>query len=122
MNKMTFSFELVAAITAVAILQACANMAVKTQCATPKLDPDGGSGHAGSSIRVTISTTTTGASLRYTTDGSKPTPGYGTLIAAQSGSAPIPCVFGRTLRLQAIAFKPAWTDSAIAVGYYTALP
>ncbi len=42
MNKMTFSFKLVAAITAVAILQACANMAVKTQCATPKLDPDGG--------------------------------------------------------------------------------
>ena len=120
MKKITISFDVLAAIMAVAILQACASAAVKTQCATPKLDPEGGSGQAGSSIRVTISTATPGANLRYTTDGTKPTSGYGTLIAAQSGSAPIPCVFGRTLKLQAIAFKPGWTDSAIAVGYYTA--
>jgi hypothetical protein len=121
MKKVALSFDVLAAIIAVTILQACANVAsLTTQCATPKLDPPGGSGPAGSSISVRISTATVGARLRYTTDGSKPTSTYGTLIAAESGSAPIPCVFGRTLKLQAIAFKPGLTDSAIAVGYYTA--
>jgi Chitobiase/beta-hexosaminidase C-terminal domain len=120
MKKIGLSFNVLAAIIAVTILQGCASTVVKTQCATPKLDPSDGSGQAGSSIRVTISTATVGAKLRYTTDGSKPTSGYGTLIAAQNGSVPIPCVFGRTMKLQAIAFKPGWTDSAIGVGYYTA--
>jgi hypothetical protein len=120
MKKITLSFDVLAAIIAVTILQACANVAGLTQCATPKLDPPGGSGPAGSSISVRISTATVGAKLRFTTDGSKPTSTHGTLIAAESGSAPIPCVFGRTLKLQAIAFKPGLTDSAIAVGNYTA--
>ena len=124
MKKTTLSFEVLAAIIAVAVLQACATTTTtttaKSQCAKPTLDPSSGSGHAGSTIRVTIATATLGAKLRYTTDGSTPTGGHGTLIAAQSGSAPVPCVFGRTLKLQAIAFKPGLTDSAIAVGYYTA--
>jgi Chitobiase/beta-hexosaminidase C-terminal domain len=120
MKKITLWFNVLAAIIAVTILQACASTAGLTQCATPKLNPSGGSGQAGSSIRVTISTATLGAKLRYTTDGSKPTSTYGTLIAAESGSAPVPCVFGRTLKLQAIAFKPGLTPSDIAVGYYTA--
>ena len=120
MKKTTLSFEVLAAIIAVAVLQACTTTTAKSQCAKPTLDPSSGSGHAGSTIRVTIATATLGAKLRYTTDGSTPTGGHGTLIAAQSGSAPVPCVFGRTLKLQAIAFKPGLTDSAIAVGYYTA--
>jgi hypothetical protein len=122
MKKITLSFDVLAVIIAVTILQACATTAGLTQCATPTLTPQSASGPAGSSIRVMISTATLGAKLRYTTDGSKPTSTHGTLIAAESGSAPIPCVFGRTLKLQAIAFKPGWTDSAIAVGYYTASP
>ena len=74
---------------------------------------------------VTITTTTTGAYLCYTLDGSTPTDGsspHGKVIAAQSGSIPVrfPDVYGRTLKLQAIAFKPGWTDSSIAAGYYTA--
>ena len=122
MKKITLSLDVLAAIVAVTILQACANKAGLTQCATPKLDPEGGSGQAGSSISVKIKTATLGAQLRYTTDGSIPTSGYGTLIAAPSGSVPIPCVFGRTMKLQAIAFKPGLTNSAVAVGYYTASP
>ena len=120
MKKITLSFDVLAAIIAVTILQACATTANLTQCATPKLNPPGGSGPAGSSIRVTIKTATPGAQLRYTTDGSIPRSDYGTLIAAQSGSVPIPCVFGRTMKLQAIAFKPGLTPSAVAVGHYTA--
>ena len=93
------------------------------QCAQPTLTPASASGAPGSTIQVTIRTATTGAYLRYTLDGSTPTggsSGHGTLIKAQSGSVPVPCVFGRTLKLQAIAFKPGLTDSAIAVGNYTA--
>ena len=121
MKKIAVSVNVLAAIIAVAILQACASTVVRTQCATPKLDPDGGSGPAGSSIRVRITTAMPpGANMRYTTDGNKPTSSYGTLIPAQSGYVPIPCVFGRTMKLQAIAFKPGWTPSAIGVGYYTA--
>jgi len=72
---------------------------------------------------VTIATTTKGAYLRYTLDGTKPTggsSGHGTLIPAQSGRVPVPCVFGRTLKLQAIAYKAECADSPIGVGYYTA--
>ena len=96
-----------------------------TQCAKPTLTPENASGAPGSTIIVTISTTTTGANLCYTLDGSTPTDGpspHGKVIAAQSGivHVPVPDVFGRTLKLQAIAFKPGLTDSPIAVGNYTA--
>ena len=121
MKKITLSFNVLAAIIAVTILQACASTAVgpATQCATPTLTPPSATGPRGSTITVTIATTTTGAYLRYTDDGSTPTggsSGHGKLIAAQSG--PVPVVFGRTLKLEAIAFKPGLTDSSIAVGNY----
>jgi hypothetical protein len=125
MKKIALSFAALAAIIAVVILQSCATPAGLTQCAKPTLTPPGGSGPAGSSIRVTIATKTPGAHLRYTIDGSTPSGSSGnngTLIQAQQGSVPIPCVFGRTLQLQVIAFKPGLTDSDIAVGYYTASP
>ena len=123
MKKITLSFDVLAAIIAVTILQACASPAgTQCVCATPTLTPPSGNGPAGSSITVTIRTTTTGAYLRYTLDGSTPTcgsSGHGTTIPAQSGSVPvpIPTVFGRTLKV--IACKPGLTPSAIAVGYYT---
>jgi hypothetical protein len=120
MKKITLSFDMLAAIIAVTILQACANTAGLTQCATPTLTPPSGSGPAGSTITVTIATSTIGAYLCYTRDGTTPTDGsspHGTVIKAQSG--PVPVVFGRTLKLQAIAFKPGLTDSAIGVGNYS---
>jgi hypothetical protein len=115
MKKITRSFDVLAAITAV--LQACAGKTLTTQCATPTLTPQNESGPAGHSITVTIATATLGANLRYTLDGTKPTstpPGNGKLITAQS--APVPVVFGRTLK--AIACKPGLTDSPVAVGTY----
>jgi hypothetical protein len=91
-------------------------------CAKPTLTPPSGSGPAGTTITVTIATTT-GAYLRYTLDGSTPTcgsSGHGTLIAAQTGvvHVPLPDVFGRTLK--AIACKAGCADSPIVVGNYTA--
>ena len=133
MKKIALSFNVLAAIIAVTFLQACASTAgtagtagkPATQCATPTLTPQNASGAPGSTILVTIATTTTGAYLCYTLDGSTPTDGsspHGKVIAAQSGivHVPVPDVYGRTLKLQAIAFKPGWTDSSMAVGYYTA--
>jgi hypothetical protein len=128
MKKITLSFNVLAAIVAVTILQACANTTggPATQCAQPTLTPPGASAAPpGSTIPVTIRTATTGAYLRYTLDGSIPTcgsSGHGTTIPAESGTVPvpIPTVFGRTLKLQAIACKTGLTDSPIAVGYYTA--
>jgi chitobiase/beta-hexosaminidase-like protein len=119
MKKITLSFNVLAAIIAVTILQACVNTTgTQCVCAKPTLTPTSGSGHAGSTIGVTIATATKGAYLRYTLDGSKPTggsSGHGTLIPAQSGT--VPDVFGRTLK--ALAYKAGCADSPIAVGYYT---
>jgi hypothetical protein len=68
---------------------------------------------------ITVSTTTTGAQMRYTTDNSIPTSGlngHGTLINGSSGTATVP-VGGATLK--AIAYKSGYYDSAIKSGDYT---
>jgi hypothetical protein len=123
MKKITLSFNVLAAIVVVTILQACAHTAGPTQCVckTPTVTPSSGSGPAGSTIRVTIATETQGATLCYTLNGSIPTcgsSGHCTPIPAQSGTilVPIPTVFGRTLK--AIACKPGCADSSIASGFY----
>jgi len=74
MKKITLSFEVLPAIIAVAILQACATTTTTTQCAKPTLIPPLLSGPV-HSVTVTITTATTGAYLRYTIDGSTPTGG-----------------------------------------------
>ena len=113
MKKITLSFNVLAAIIAVTILQACARTPA-TQCAMPTLTPPNGNGQP---VAVTIATTTAGAQLRYTTDGTDPSSGpspNGTIIPAQSGQ--VPDVFGRTLK--AIGYKTGMTDSPIASGKY----
>jgi hypothetical protein len=62
---------------------------------------------------VTISTTTSGASIRYTTDGSIPTSSVGTLYNNT------PVAVNTTLTLKAIAYKTGSTDSAVTSGTYT---
>jgi len=117
MKKITHSFDVLAAIIAVTILQACASpTGPQCVCATPTLTPPSATAPV---TMVLIKTATTGAYLRYTLDGSTPTggpSGHGTPIAAQSGSIPGPLVFGRTLK--AIAYKEGCADSSTAVGHY----
>jgi hypothetical protein len=110
-------FEVLAAIIAVTILQACATETTTAQCAKPTLSPPGGT-FGVRRVTVTIRTVTTGAYLRYTLDRSTPTggpSGHGTKIAAASGQV----TFGiGHKQLKAIAYKAGWTTSLIAVGDY----
>ena len=110
-------FEVLTAILAVMILQACAVTTTTTQCAKPTLTPPGVSGPV-HSVTVRITTATTGAYLRYTLDRITPTggpSGHGTKIAAASGNVTF-SIGHKTLK--AIAYKAGWTDSLVAVGDY----
>jgi alpha-tubulin suppressor-like RCC1 family protein len=60
---------------------------------------------------VTITTSTSGATLRYTTDGSDPT----SSSALYTG----PVSIGFTTTLKARGFKTGWTDSDVKSGTYT---
>jgi hypothetical protein len=117
MKTTIFSFQLLAAIIAATILQACAGTPgiAGTQCAQPTLNPPERGGSP--TVTVTITTATTGAHLRYTLDGIAPTAGHGTLIAAASGKVTVSTTLrGKTLK--AIAFKAGLANSLIAVGTY----
>ncbi len=61
---------------------------------------------------VTITTTTSGASIHYTTDGSTPSATAGTLYSA-------PVSIGVTTTLKAIAFKTNFNSSTVTSGVYT---
>jgi len=61
---------------------------------------------------VIISTTTTGAIIRYTTDGTTPTATTGTLYTN-------PVSITATSTLKAMAYKTGWTDSSVTSGAYT---
>jgi hypothetical protein len=80
------------------------------QVAAPTFNPAGGT--FSSPQTVAISTTTSGASIRYTTDGSTPSETAGTLY---TGSISI----STTTTLKAMAFKTGMTDSTITTGIYT---
>jgi hypothetical protein len=80
------------------------------QVATPTFSPAAGT--FTNSVSVTISTTTGGASIRYTTDGSTPTETNGTLY---SGAV----VINATTTLKAIAYETGFNDSAVTSGTYT---
>jgi hypothetical protein len=83
------------------------------QVATPGLNPLGGSYPASSfPITVTITTSTEGANMRYTLDGTIPTESYGTLIAGSSGSASV----SGSSHLTVVAFKPGWRISQVQSG------
>src|SRR5674476_732621 len=61
---------------------------------------------------VTIGTTTAGATIRYTTDGSTPTSSSGTVY---SGAITV----ASTSTLKAIAYAASMTDSAVTTAAYT---
>ena len=60
---------------------------------------------------VAITSATSGATIRYTTDGSTPTETAGTVYST-------PLLVDRTLTLKAIAYRSGWTTSAVTVGEY----
>jgi outer membrane protein assembly factor BamB len=81
--------------------------------ATPAISPSGGTYPTSQS--VTLSCATSGATIRYTTNGSEPTASssaYSSHIAVNSG----------TVTIKAKAFKTGMTDSDTATETYTIIP
>ena len=80
-----------------------------TQVATPTFSPAGGT--YSTAQTVSISCATSGATIRYTTDGSTPT--------ASSAVYSSPITVSSTQTIKAYAVKSGLTDSAIAIAAYT---
>ena len=83
------------------------------QVVAPTFNPGGGT--FATAQTVTISTSTAGASMRYTTDGSPPSSTAGTLVTG-------PVTISTTTTLRAIAFLSGMTDSPITTETYTISP
>ncbi len=77
--------------------------------AAPTFNPGGGTYN--STQLVTISTTTSGASIRYTTDGSMPSATVGLVYS-------VPVAVASSLTLNAIAYETGMTSSAVASAAY----
>jgi Chitobiase/beta-hexosaminidase C-terminal domain len=88
---------------------ASATYTIQQRVATPAFNPAAGT-YTGS-VTVTISDATSGATIRYTTDGSTPT------AASSVYTGPITVTQSRTIR--AIAMKSGMLDSAVASATYT---
>jgi len=84
--------------------------AAGSSVAAPTFNPP--AGNYSSAQPVTISSTTLGASIRYTTDGSTPSSTVGTVYSG-------PVSVGTSLTLKAIAYKTGMTDSTVSSGSYT---
>ena len=85
-----------------------------TECATPTANPSPGTVNVGTT--VTLSTTTSGASIYYTTDGNEPVAGTSALYStpfALPGSA------GTSVTVKALASKDGLTNSGVATFTYT---
>ncbi len=82
----------------------------ESQVSAPTFSPGGGS--YSSTQTVTISSTTTGATIRYTTDGSTPSETAGTLYTA-------PVSVSSSVTIKAIAYESGFTDSGVASAAYT---
>jgi alpha-tubulin suppressor-like RCC1 family protein len=76
---------------------------------TPTFSP--APGQYSANLNVTIACATTGATIRYTTDGSEPTG------ASPQYSSPVPITVSTTLKAK--AFKAGLADSNVAAGTYT---
>ena len=81
--------------------------------AAPMIYPEAGT--YSSALDVTMSTTTAGATIRYTTDGSTPTTADGTVYS-------VPVHVADTLTLKAVAYRSGWTTSPVTSAQYTIAP
>jgi hypothetical protein len=86
--------------------------------ATPTLSPNTYDAANNDNVQVTITTTSGGCNIRYTTDGTTPTSSHGTLIAASSGQA-IVTGSNTTKTLKAVAYKTGYDTTAVVSGSYT---
>jgi hypothetical protein len=77
---------------------------------TPRFTPPAGT--YTTAQKVTISTTTVGASIRYTTNGTAPSETAGALYDK-------PFSVSSTTTIKAIAYRTGMTDSSVATGLYT---
>ncbi|HME09037.1 MAG TPA: chitobiase/beta-hexosaminidase C-terminal domain-containing protein, partial [Bryobacteraceae bacterium] len=84
-----------------------------TPVAAPTFTPVAGT--YTSTQTVTIATTSPGASINYTTDGTAPTETAGTLYTG-------PIAIAKTTTIKAIAFASGMPDSSISVGVFTITP
>ncbi|MFT3784084.1 MAG: chitobiase/beta-hexosaminidase C-terminal domain-containing protein [Nibricoccus sp.] len=85
------------------------------KAAAPTFSPSAGT--YTSTPTVTISCTTTGASIIYTTDGSTPTHNAATITNGFLYAGPL--AIGSTTTLKALAFLGGYTDSSVTTGIYT---
>jgi hypothetical protein len=93
---------------------AVASTTYTLQVATPTFSP--GAGTYSSAQSITLTTATTGATIRYTTDGSTPTATTGTVYTG-------PITVNSTTTIKAIGIKAGYSNSALATAAYTiALP
>ncbi len=83
---------------------------VTTQVAAPAFNP--GPATFGTAAAVAMTSSTGGASIRYTTDGSTPTETNGTLYTSA-------VYINSTTTLNAIAYETGFTDSPVTSGTYT---
>ncbi len=79
------------------------------QMPAPTFSPTPGTYNA--TVSVTISSSVSGSTIRYTLDGSEPTASSATYSAALSVDA--------TTTIKARNFRSGWTDSSVATGTYT---
>ncbi len=80
------------------------------QVAAPSFNPGGGAYSSAQSVAIT--TSTSGATIRYTTNGSTPTSTSGTVYSG-------PVSISVTTTLKAIAYKSGMTDSSVTTATYT---
>jgi hypothetical protein len=83
------------------------------QVATPTFSPPPDTYTSAQS--VTITSATSGATIRYTTDGSMPSETTGTLYSG-------PVSISATTPLYAIAYEPGFADSSVVLSNYTISP
>jgi len=87
------------------------NTTIVTRAAAPAFNPPSGT-YAGS-VAVALSTATSGATIRYTIDGSTPT--------ASSAVYSVPIALTQTTTIRAMAVASGMTDSDVASATYTIL-
>lgn len=86
---------------------------ISTLVAAPVFAPPPGTYDEAQNVAIT--TSTAGASIRYTTDGTAPTESLGTVY---TGPVAVP----GTLTLRAVAYRAGWTTSSVTSGLYTIEP